>query len=84
MITDIYAAKGSKFIAAWINGKPASVIGATERGMPVYEADLELPIGKAVTMRIEVTEPPSKEPLRYLVQPLAKPLTLTTQPTCPS
>jgi hypothetical protein len=84
LITDIYAARGSKLKSVALSGTTVkSIVQATEKGLPVYEADLELPIGKPVIMQVVVTEPPSKAPLRYFVQPLAKPLALTTSPSCP-
>lgn len=84
LLADIYATRGSVLNAVWINGEPSkAVVVATERGLPVYEADLELPIGEPQTFQVQVTEPVSKTGLSYLVQPLVNPLTLTTRLSCP-
>jgi hypothetical protein len=82
VVTSIYATKGSTLNAVWVNGKRASTNAAMERGLPVYGNDLELPIGKPQTITLQMTEPPSKAPLSYFVQPLAKPLALTIGPSC--
>jgi hypothetical protein len=82
VVTSIYATKGSTLNAVWLNGKPSSTTVSMERGLPVFSDDLELPIGKPQTITLQFTEPPSKAPLRYFVQPLAKPLALTIGPSC--
>jgi hypothetical protein len=82
VVTSIYATKGSTLNAVWLNGKTSSTTVSMERGLPVFSNDLELPIGKPQTITLQFTEPPSKAPLRYFVQPLAKPLALTIGPSC--
>ena len=82
VVTSIYATKGSTLNAVWLNGKRSSTTASMERGLPVYGNDLELPIGEPQTITLQFTEPPSKVPLRYFVQPLAKPLALTIGPSC--
>ena len=82
VVTSIYTTKGSTLNAVWINGKKSTTTASMERGLPVYGNDLELPIGKPQTITLQLTEPPSKAPLRYFVQPLAKPLSLTIGPNC--
>jgi hypothetical protein len=82
VVTSIYATKGSTLNAVWINGKRSTTTASMERGLPVYGNDLELPIGKPQTVKLQLTEPPSKAPVRYFVQPLAKPLQLTVGPNC--
>ncbi len=79
----IYAARGAKLKLARLNILQADVHLATERGLAVYDLDIELPIGKPQVFQVTITEPLSKEPLRYLVQPQAKPLTLTAETKCP-
>jgi hypothetical protein len=82
VVTSIYTTKGSTLNAVWINGKKSTTTASMERGLPVYGNDLELPIGKPQTITLQLTEPPSKAPLHYFVQPLAKPLSLTIGPNC--
>ena len=83
VFANIYATHGSTLESVLIDGKRSTVVPNVERGHPVYEADVELPIGKPQTVSLTIAEPRSTAPLQYLVQPLAKPLTLTAQLSCP-
>jgi hypothetical protein len=83
VVTSIYATKGSTLNVVWINGKRSGVVAATERGLPVYGSDLELPIGKPQTIKLQLTEPRSKARVSTYLQPLARPLAFTAGPrTC--
>jgi hypothetical protein len=82
VFANIYATRGTRLESATLNGKPADVISATERGLSVYEADVELPIDEPQTATLTLLEPRVDAPLQYLVQPLAKPETLTLEHAC--
>jgi hypothetical protein len=82
VFANIYATRGTRLESATLNGKPADVISATERGLSVYEADVELPIDEPQTATLTLLEPRVEAPLQYLVQPLAKPETLTLEHAC--
>jgi hypothetical protein len=43
---------------------------------------MELPIGQPQTLTLTLIEPRVDAPLQYLVQPLAKPETLTLEQAC--
>jgi hypothetical protein len=82
VVTSIYATKGSTLNAVWIDGRRSVVVASTERGLPVYDSDLELPVGTPRTVRLQLTEPRSKANLSYWVQPLFRPLSLSAGRTC--
>jgi hypothetical protein len=82
VFANIYSARGSLLEKATLNGKPIKVVAATERGLAVYEADVELPIGAPQTVTLTINEPRSTLPLHYLIQPLVKPLKLSISGHC--
>ena len=82
MLVDFFVTDGSSLRAAWLDGKRVSVYASSERGRPVFEADVELPIQKPQTLRLELEEPESKAGVQYFVQPLATPMSITAEESC--
>jgi hypothetical protein len=80
---DLFMAHGAALESWNLDGKPIKARLSIEKGHSVAEFDLELPpggISRTVTAR--VVEPPSKRPVVIPVQPLVRPLHVTSTGHC--
>ena len=82
VFADLYLARGAVLKSWDLNGKRISARLSTERGHSVVEFDIELPPGQSRTVTANITEPPSSRPVVIPVQPLARPLRVTTSGSC--
>lgn len=79
------ATRGANLTRASIDGKPVFVARGTERGRPVFVADVELPRGATRTVLLELVEPGTAGPPAVLRQPLVRPLASSIRDAaCPS
>lgn len=82
VFANVYATRGSQLISSQLDGKTFAVGQGIERGLAVFEADVELPVGQPKTLTLTLSEPRTGGEFSYLVQPLAKPQTLVLQGGC--
>ncbi|SDJ06714.1 Protein of unknown function [Frankineae bacterium MT45] len=72
-----YGTSGGGLSSVTVDGKPSSVVPATEAGHPTYLMDLEIPAGATKTIVLKLTEPAGTGALTLLEQPLVRPITMT-------
>ena len=82
VFADLFLARGATLKSWDLNGKRISARLSIERGHSVVEFDIELPPGQSRTVTANITEPPSNSPVVIPVQPLARPLSVTTSGSC--
>lgn len=79
------ATEGAKLARASVDGKPVFLAKGTERGRPVFVADVELPRGGAKTLLIELVEPGTAGPPTVFRQPLVRSLVASIKDaSCPN
>ena len=79
---DLFLARGAVLKSWKLDGSAVPVRLSIELGHSVAEFDLELPLGEARTVTAVVQEPPSKKRVLIPVQPLARPLRVTSSGSC--
>jgi hypothetical protein len=66
----LLATKGAVLTNATVDGVPLMAVESTERGHPVFVAQLAMEPGRTTELRFEITEPTSTGKARVPVQPL--------------
>ncbi|MDP9431538.1 MAG: hypothetical protein M3P91_02130, partial [Actinomycetota bacterium] len=56
--------------AATLNGRPVALRPSTERGHPVYDTYVDLPVGQEAVLALELVEPVQHEGHSANTQPL--------------
>jgi Protein of unknown function (DUF4012) len=82
VFADLFLAHGAVLKTWNLDGKRITARLSTERGHSVVEFDLELPPGQSRTVTASITEPQSQRSLVIPVQPLARPLRVTSSGRC--
>jgi hypothetical protein len=83
LLVSLYATKGAEMTGITVDGKPSGATVETERGRPVYTADVEVPPGGEITLVFRLDEPTEGGEPRVPVQPLVRPMNVTVDlPTC--
>jgi Protein of unknown function (DUF4012) len=72
----VYTAQGAELAGATLDGQPVDVERGTERGRPVYRADVTTPAGGSATLTLDLVEPAADGPARTWTTPLVKPATV--------
>jgi hypothetical protein len=80
LLVSYYASRGATLTRATLDGRPALLNSATERGHPVFTLDMELPAQSARTLRLHLVERPSARAPVVLRQPLVRPLRSIVHP----
>ncbi|MFE9643723.1 DUF4012 domain-containing protein [Streptomyces sp. NPDC006365] len=83
LLVSYFASEQAQLIKATLDGRPAQLHPATERGHPVYTLDLEHPAGSTRTLVLRLREPRSDLAPTVLRQPLVRPLRATVRPYGP-
>ncbi|WP_351233378.1 DUF4012 domain-containing protein [Streptomyces sp. NPDC002133] len=83
LLVSYYATEGAQLDKATLDGRPALLNHAVERGHPVYTVDLELPAGATRNFVLHLLEPHSERPPSLLRQSLVRPLQATVRPYVP-
>ncbi|MCC9740255.1 DUF4012 domain-containing protein [Streptomyces sp. MNU89] len=83
LLVSYYASAGAMLSRATLDGRPALVNHATERGHPVFTLDLELPARSTRTLVLHLLEPPTGRAPVVLRQPLVRPLRATVRQNGP-
>jgi hypothetical protein len=82
-IVSLYVTKGAKLTGATVDGKAVPIVLGTERARPVFDVNDDWGPGQKRTIIYEYTEPRSKDALTVPVQPMARPMTVRIDNTCP-
>ncbi|MEU9241333.1 DUF4012 domain-containing protein [Streptomyces sp. NPDC048385] len=80
LLVSYYAGVGADLVGATLDGRPALLAPATERGHSVFTLDLELPAGARRTLVLHLREPHADGRPVLLRQPLVTPLRATVKP----
>ena len=79
----LLATKQAELTKATINGEPLTIIIGAERGHPVFNAQVAIPLGSTIELRYELTEPTSPGAPRVPIQPLLDEVTpVVSVPEC--
>ena len=80
----LLATTNAKLESLFVNGKRAPVFTGTERGHPIFEAQVAIPRGLTAELRYELTEPTSPGAPRVPIQPLLDNVApVVSVPECP-
>lgn len=79
----LYVTEGAKITGATLDGKIVPIVVGTERGRPVFQIDGNWAPGQRRTLVFEYSEPRSKLPLTVPVQPMARPMSVRIDDSCP-
>jgi hypothetical protein len=81
----LLATTGAKLTKVSLNGGPLIIIETTERGHPVFMAEVGIPRGRTAELRYELTEPTSPGAPRVPIQPLLDNVVpVVSVPQCPA
>ncbi len=67
-----YATPNSQVTSITLNGAPVPATVDSENGLIAVTADVELPVGKAVTFDVKLNEPAASGPVVFYKQPLVR------------
>jgi len=82
-LVSLYATQGAQLRGVSLDGAPIAVSTGSERGHPVYTANLQLPPGVPKVLLFSMVEPTAPGVARVPVQPLVRPMaTSANVPTC--
>lgn len=85
LIVSYYATAGSSFARVTVDGKPHTYLSSTENGLSVALLDVELKVGVPVHVTITTREPAQTSKPALVLQPLARPITVSSSgPDCGS
>ena len=77
LLVSYYATAGARIEAVRVDGRPVTVAAGTEQGLAVITLDVELPAGASRILVVRTAEPPARERVRILKQPLARDLAVS-------
>ncbi|MEU9173157.1 DUF4012 domain-containing protein [Streptomyces sp. NPDC048420] len=83
LLVSYFASEQAKLTGATLDGRPALLGNAVERGHPVYTLDLEMPAHSSRILVLHLLERPTNRAPTVLRQPLVRPLQVAVRPYGP-
>lgn len=84
LLITYYGTRGAVVDSVSMDGQTVPVVATSENGFVVVTVDVELPVGSSRTIRVNLREPATSQPIQVLKQPLVRPLSTDVRTSCTS